>query len=186
VWKNIFEVFKLWIKFQKFFEFLKFLNSTYFKAWVIFNVVNRSLSSLFFWHQMCFIMWVLLRVFCIIDYYFMCCFKGSKTKLKQKTQMDFLFKFLDIHMNKKTIIFHDYYHDLSFGLMTKTKGMERCELKVQPGSHIHIPESVGECERMSPHTPKWIPTLGVQVLMDCQIFKKQFEGSKIIGLKIYL
>jgi len=40
-----------------------------------------------------------------------------------------------------------------------------------------------ECKGMSPHTPKWAPTLGVGVSMDSQIFIKQFEGSKIIRLK---
>jgi hypothetical protein len=39
---------------------------------------------------------------------------------------------------------------------------------------------------MNPHTPKWIPTLGVGVLMDFWIFRKQLQGSKFIGLKISL
>jgi hypothetical protein len=39
---------------------------------------------------------------------------------------------------------------------------------------------------MSPHIPKWAPTLGVGVPMDFQIFKEQFQGSKIIGLKFFL
>jgi hypothetical protein len=41
---------------------------------------------------------------------------------------------------------------------------------------------VGECERMSPHTPKWAFTLGIGVLRDSQIFKERFEGLKFIGL----
>jgi hypothetical protein len=57
---------------------------------------------------------------------------------------------------------------------------------MKPGSHIHNPRSVGECEGMSPHTPKWAPTLRVGVLRDSQIFKDKFEGSKLIGLKISL
>jgi hypothetical protein len=36
---------------------------------------------------------------------------------------------------------------------------------------------------MNPHTPKWIPTLGVGILMESRIFKKIFQGSKLIGLK---
>jgi hypothetical protein len=36
-------------------------------------------------------------------------------------------------------------------------------LRVQPRSHTHTFESVRECEGMNPHTPKWIPTLGVGV-----------------------
>jgi hypothetical protein len=57
--------------------------------------------------------------------------------------------------------------------------MERCKLGVQPGS-------VGECEGMSTHTPKWTPTLGVGVSMDSQIFKEQLEGSKFIELRTFL
>ncbi len=53
-------------------------------------------------------------------------------------------------------------HDLSLGFTTKA----RCGLGVQLKNHIHIPGSVGECEGMSPHTPKWIPTLGVGISMD--------------------
>jgi hypothetical protein len=34
------------------------------------------------------------------------------------------------------------------------------------GIKFHAPGSVGECEGMNPHTPKWTPTLGVGVLMD--------------------
>jgi hypothetical protein len=44
--------------------------------------------------------------------------------------------------------------------------MKRCRLGVQPGSHIHILKSAGECEGTSSHIPKWTPTLGVGVLMD--------------------
>jgi hypothetical protein len=36
---------------------------------------------------------------------------------------------------------------------------------------------------MNPHTPKWAPTLGVEVPMDLRIFKKQLQGAKLIGLK---
>jgi len=49
----------------------------------------------------------------------------------------------------------------SLGLVTKARGMERCGPRVQLESHIHILKSAGECEGMSPHTPKWAPTLGL-------------------------
>jgi hypothetical protein len=65
------------------------------------------------------------------------------------------------------------------------KGMERCKSKLQPRSHTHTPRIVKECEGMSPHTPKWTPTLGIEVLMDSQIFRKRFEWSKLIRLKGY-
>jgi hypothetical protein len=67
--------------------------------------------------------------------------------------------------------------------MTKARGMERYRLRVQLGTHIHIPRNVGKCEGMSPCTPKWAPILGVGVLMESRIFRKWFEGSKLIGLK---
>jgi hypothetical protein len=50
--------------------------------------------------------------------------------------------------------------------------MEKCGLRVQPGNHIHIPESVKEYEGMNPHIPKWTPSLGMGVLMESQIFYK--------------
>jgi hypothetical protein len=36
---------------------------------------------------------------------------------------------------------------------------------------------------MNPHTPKWVPTLGVGVLLEFWTFKEQLQGSKPIGLK---
>jgi hypothetical protein len=36
---------------------------------------------------------------------------------------------------------------------------------------------------MNPHTPKWVPTLGVGDLMDFQNFIEEFQGSKSIVLK---
>ncbi len=52
------------------------------------------------------------------------------------------------------------------------KNMERCKLKVQPTNHMYIPKSVKKCEGMSPHTPKWIPTLGIGIPTKFQIFTK--------------
>ncbi len=51
------------------------------------------------------------------------------------------------------------------------------------GVTFHAPKSVGECERMNPHTPKWAPTLRVGVPMDFWIFRVQFQRSKLIELK---
>jgi hypothetical protein len=52
-------------------------------------------------------------------------------------------------------------------------------------SHSHF-RSASECEGMSPHTLKWIPILGVGVLIKFWIFKEQFERSKLIGLRTSL
>jgi len=38
------------------------------------------------------------------------------------------------------------------------------------GVTFHAPGSVGECEGMNPHTPKWGPTLKIGLPMDFQIF----------------
>jgi hypothetical protein len=59
-----------------------------------------------------------------------------------------------------------FCHDPNLGLMTKAKGMERHKLIMQLWSHIHTPRSVRKREGMNPHTPKWAPTLGIEVLMD--------------------
>ncbi len=60
--------------------------------------------------------------------------------------------------------------------------MERCGLGMQLGSHIRTFGSVGKCEGMNPQIPKGIPILRVGIPMDFRIFKKPFEGSKLIKL----
>jgi hypothetical protein len=41
------------------------------------------------------------------------------------------------------------------------------------GVTFHAPGSVGKCEGMNSHTPKWAPILGVGLLMDSRIFREQ-------------
>jgi hypothetical protein len=53
-----------------------------------------------------------------------------------------------------------YYHNPSFGLTTKAKGLQGCGPRKSPGVTSHTPESVGKCEGVNPHTPKATPTLG--------------------------
>jgi hypothetical protein len=76
-------------------------------------------------------------------------------------------------------------HNLSLGFMTKAKAWkgvdQKCNLRFTL-THLRVCESEG----MSPHTPKWIPTLGVGNPMDYWIFRQQFERSKLIKLKSYL
>jgi hypothetical protein len=60
----------------------------------------------------------------------------------------------------------------------QTHGKVQAESVTQE-SHLHSQE----CEGMNPHTPKWIPTLGVGITMEFQIFKKICQWSKLIGLK---
>jgi hypothetical protein len=76
--------------------------------------------------------------------------------------------------------------NLSFGLATKAKGLQGCGPRGSPGVTSETPGSVGECEGVSLHTPKAIPTLGEGVPVDSQNFRDQFEGSKLNVLWHYL
>jgi hypothetical protein len=66
--------------------------------------------------------------------------------------------------------------------MTKSRAYEGVGQEWSLTITFHVLGSVGRCEGMNPHTPKWSPTLGVGVPMDFQILK----GSTFIGLKKFL
>jgi hypothetical protein len=51
-------------------------------------------------------------------------------------------------------------------------------------SHTHIPESARECERMSPHTPKWTPTLGIRVFKIFEFLKRNLRGRNSLDSKV--
>ncbi len=69
----------------------------------------------------------------------------------------------------------------SFGLATKAKGLQGCGPRGSSGVTSKTPGSVGECERVSLHTPKATPKLGEAVPMDSRNFKERFEGSNLNG-----
>jgi len=71
----------------------------------------------------------------------------------------------------------------SFGLATKAKELQGCGPRESPGVTSYVPRSVGKCEKVNPHTPKATPTLGDGILVDSRNFIKQFEGSKLNGLR---
>jgi len=71
----------------------------------------------------------------------------------------------------------------SLGLATKARACKGMGQEGSMGVTSHALRSVGKCEGINLHTPKWVPILGVGVLMDFRIFKKQLQGSKPIGLK---
>ncbi len=74
---------------------------------------------------------------------------------------------------------HD--HNLEFTINVRAyKGESR---KWSPKVTFNVPKSVGGCEEMNPHTPKWALILGFLVLMDFQIFRERWKGTKLIGLK---
>ncbi len=61
---------------------------------------------------------------------------------------------------------HHKCHNFNLGFTTKVKACKGVGQEWILGIKFHAPGSVGECEGMNPHTPKWTPTLGVGVLMD--------------------
>jgi hypothetical protein len=58
------------------------------------------------------------------------------------------------------------YRNPSLGLVTTARAYKSASQEGSPGVTFHAPGSAKECERMNPHTPKGILTLGVGVLMD--------------------
>jgi hypothetical protein len=53
------------------------------------------------------------------------------------------------------------------------QGLAKVRAKSEPESHISCSWGARECEGMNPHIPKWVPTLGVGILMDSQIYKSR-------------
>jgi hypothetical protein len=37
---------------------------------------------------------------------------------------------------------------------------------------------------MNPHTPKWVPILGIGILMDSQILEKNFKGQNSLIVEL--
>jgi hypothetical protein len=74
-------------------------------------------------------------------------------------------------------------HNLNLEFVTKVRAYKGASQKWSPRVAFNAPKSIGGCEGMNPHTPKWAPTLGVRIPMDFQIFREWMKGSKLIGLK---
>jgi hypothetical protein len=55
---------------------------------------------------------------------------------------------------------------LALGLQPRQKGLQGCGPRGSLGVTSHTPRSVGKCEGVNLHTPKAIPTLGDEVLVD--------------------
>ncbi len=67
--------------------------------------------------------------------------------------------------------------------MTKARAYKVAGQEGSPGVMLHAPRSARECEGIDPHTPKGIPTLGVEVLVDFRMFREQLQRLKPNGLK---
>jgi hypothetical protein len=63
------------------------------------------------------------------------------------------------------------YYDLSLGLIIKVRACKGVGREGSLGITSHTFESIGKCEGMNLHAPKWAPTLGVGIIVDSQIFK---------------
>jgi hypothetical protein len=63
---------------------------------------------------------------------------------------------------------------------TKARACKGESQKGSPWIASHAPGSVGECEGMNPHTPKWAPTLGVEVPMDSKSSERNCRGQKTL------
>jgi hypothetical protein len=74
-------------------------------------------------------------------------------------------------------------HNFSLGLTIEARACKGAGYEWNPRVTFHVPRSARECEGMSPHTPKWTPTLGVKVLMDSWIFIGKLQGSKFSKLR---
>jgi len=62
-------------------------------------------------------------------------------------------------------------HNPNLGLATKTRVFKGASQKGSSGVTFLTPCSVGKCEGMNSHTPKWVFTLGVGVTMDFRNFR---------------
>jgi len=66
--------------------------------------------------------------------------------------------------------------------VTKARGCKVAGQEKNPKVMPHAPGSARKCEGIGPHTSKGIPTLGVGVSMDSQMFRERLQGSKPNGL----
>jgi hypothetical protein len=66
-----------------------------------------------------------------------------------------------------------FCHNPRFGLTTKARAYKDVGQKGSLGVTSHAPRSLGKCEGMNPHAPKWAPTLGIGISVDSWIFKER-------------
>ncbi len=64
-------------------------------------------------------------------------------------------------------------YNLNLGLITKARAYKGASQKWSLRVTFHAHGSVGKCEGMNRHTPKWAPILGIRVPMDSWIFRGQ-------------
>jgi hypothetical protein len=72
---------------------------------------------------------------------------------------------------------YSYCCNPNLGLATKAKSYKGSGQKWSPRVTFHAFRSVGKCEGMNPHTPKWAPTLGIGLPMNSQWTPKFSKGD---------
>jgi hypothetical protein len=72
----------------------------------------------------------------------------------------------------------------NLGLATKAKTCIGADREWSPRVTFHALGSLGKCEGMNPHTPKWVLILGVGVPMDSWIFRGWFRNKKSLDWKV--
>jgi hypothetical protein len=68
--------------------------------------------------------------------------------------------------------------NLNLGLATKARGLHGCGPRGRLGSHFTCSWECKECEGMNPHTPKWIPIVGIRVPNGLPNFHSTISGVK--------
>jgi hypothetical protein len=94
-----------------------------------------------------------------------------------------------LNVGDVTLKQYDYKcRNSSLGLVTKARACKGACQKWNLGVTFHVPGrlKVWESVKIEPLHRKWTLTLGVGILMDFQIFKKQLQGSKLIRLRSFL
>jgi hypothetical protein len=79
--------------------------------------------------------------------------------------------------------FEGLCHNPSLGLATKARACKGAGQEWAWESHFMLPKVQENVRGWTSHNPKWVPTLGLGVPMDSQIFRRWLQGSKFIGLK---
>ncbi len=70
--------------------------------------------------------------------------------------------------------------------MTKARACKVAGQEKNPGVKLYALGSARECWGIDLHIPKGIPTLGVGVPVDFQMFKERLQRSNPNGLKFFL
>jgi hypothetical protein len=83
-----------------------------------------------------------------------------------------------------SMVFH-YCRNSRFWL-TKTRAYKGAGQKGSLRVTSHAPRSAKECENVNPHTPKWIPILGVQIPNGFLNFQKAIIGVKIHWITTFI